>query len=79
MKKDNIYWAEDCLKKRRELMEVLEFDGADCDLRITVVSRDGDVVFTADCNDSDDMKLQRDIYKALQDRLQVVDKYIEEL
>lgn len=79
MKKDNIHWAETCLKKRRELMKVVKFDGADFDLRITVLSRDGDVVFTADRNDSDDMKLQRDIYKALQDRLQVVDKYIEEL
>lgn len=79
MKKDNIYWAETCLKKRRELMKVVKFDGANCDLRITVVSHNGDVVFTADHNDRDDSKLQRDIYQALKDRLQVVDKYIEEL
>lgn len=79
MKKDNIHWAETCLKKRRELMKVVKFDGADYDLRITVVSRDGDVVFTVDRNDTDDRDLRRAIYKALQDRLQVVDKYIEEL
>lgn len=79
MKKDNIHWAETCLKKRRELMKVLKFDGADCDLRITVLSRDGDIAFTTDHNDRDDIKLQRDIYQALKNSLQVWDKYIEEL
>lgn len=79
MKKDSIHWAETCLKKRRELMKVLKFDGADCDLRITVLSRDGDITFTTDRHDLDDRKLQNDIYKALRDELQVVDEYIEEL
>lgn len=76
----NIWWAETCLKKRRELMKVLKFDGADCDLRITVLSRDGNIAFTTDRNnDSDDKKLRRDIYQALKDSLQKVDQYIEEL
>lgn len=79
MKLDYIHWAEECLTKRKGLVKVLEFEEADCDLRITVLSRDGDVTFTTDHNCTRDRDLQRDIYKALRKRLQVLDKDIEDL
>lgn len=79
MKLDYIHWAEECLAKRKGLVEVLKFENADYDLRITVLSRDGDVTFTTDHNSTRDEVLQRDIYQALRKRLRVLDKDIEDL
>ena len=79
MRLDSIYRAEVCLKKRKELAKVLQNEGTNCNLRITVLSGRGEITFTTDHNCVGDRDLQRAIYKALRDRLQALDKDIEEL
>lgn len=79
MKIDNIWRAEAWLKERKELVEVLKFEEADCDLRITVVSRDRDITFTARRGDHTMKAVRHDIFEALKRRKQEVDKEIEKL
>lgn len=79
MKIDNIWLAEAWLKERRELVEVLKFEEADYDLRITVVSRDKDITFTAPWDDHTMKAVRQDIFDALKRRKQEVDEEIEKL
>lgn len=79
MKIDNIWLAEAWLKERKELVKVLDFEEANCDLRITVVSYGKDITFTAR-HDNHTMKAVRhDIFEALKRRKQEVDEEIEKL
>ena len=79
MKIDNIWRAETWLKERKELVKVLEFEGDDCDLRITVVSRDKDITFTIPWDDHTAEEVRCDIFEALKRRKQEVDEEIEKL